>query len=522
MQITQALKRAAAARPGALATVCGGRRRTFAQVAQRVARLAGALHGLGVQADDRVGILSLNSDRYIETYLAVPWAGAAINPVNTRWSAAEIAYSLADCDTRVLLVDDPFMHMLPELRKRCASLRTLVHVGNGATPQGLLSYEALITATQPVADATLGGRDLAGVFYTGGTTGFPKGVMLSHDALVYNALVFAAQGVARDREVGLHVAPLFHMAGVALLNTLWTVGGTHVTMPAFEPLAALQALERERIATTVMVPTMIQLLVDHPQCAGFDLAMLRRIGYGGSPISDALLERAALRLPQVEFAQVYGMTELAPVATQLGPELHAPEGRARGKTVSAGQAVLGVDLRVVDPEGHPLPPGVVGEVIVRSPGAMLGYWGKPEETAKALQRAPNEGWMHTGDAGRLDEEGFLTIVDRVKDMIVTGGENVYSVEVEQVVARHRAVAACAVIGVPDDDWGERVHAVVQLKPGAQADADAIRAHCKTLIGGYKCPRSVEFVAALPVSGAGKVLKTQLRELHWAGCMRRVA
>jgi acyl-CoA synthetase (AMP-forming)/AMP-acid ligase II len=318
------------------------------------------------------------------------------------------------------------------------------------------------------------------------------------------------------------VAPLFHMAGVALLNTLWAVGATHVALPAFEPLAALQTLARERIATTVMVPAMIQMLVDHPLASEFDLGALRRIGYGGSPISDALLERAAARLPQVEFAQVYGMTELAPVATQLGPALHGPAGRARGLTTTAGQAVPGVELRVVDADGAVLPPGAVGEVIVRSPGVMLGYWGRPEETARALQRAPNPGWMHTGDAGRLDDEGFLTLVDRIKDMIVTGGENVYSVEVEQAVARHPAVAACAVIGVPDSEWGERVHAVVQLKPGAQADTDGIREHCKTLIGSYKCPKTLEFVAALPVSGAGKVLKTQLREPHWTGHARRVA
>lgn len=522
MQITQALKRAAAAHPAALATICGARRRSFAQVAERVARGAGALQALGVQRGDRVGILSLNSDLYIEAYMAVPWAGAAINPVNTRWSAAEIAHSLVDCDTRVLLVDDAFLPLLPELHERHPALRTTIHVGDAPTPPGLLSYEALIAAARPVPDAGVGGKELAGVFYTGGTTGSAKGVMLSHDALVYNALVFAAQGVARDGEAGLHVAPLFHMAGVALLNTLWAVGGTQVTVPAFEPLAALQALARERIATTVMVPTMIQMLVDHPQASGFDLGALRRIGYGGSPISDALLERAAARLPQVEFAQVYGMTELAPVATQLGPALHGPAGRARGLTASAGQAVPGVELRVVDAEGRVLPPGTVGEVIVRSPGVMLGYWGRPEETARALQRAPNPGWMHTGDAGRLDDDGFLTLVDRVKDMIVTGGENVYSVEVEQAVTRHPAVAACAVIGVPDSDWGERVHAVVQLKPGAQADADGIRAHCRALIASYKCPKSMEFVAALPVSGAGKVLKTRLREPHWAGHTRRVA
>jgi acyl-CoA synthetase (AMP-forming)/AMP-acid ligase II len=255
MQLTQALHRALARQPQQVATICGGRRHTFAQFHDRVARLAGALQSLGVRAGDRVGILSANSDRYVEAYMAVPWAGAAINPVNTRWSAAEIAYSLDDCDTRVLLIDDPFLPLLTELRPRCRALTTLVHVGD-TRPEpnlGLLSYEALIADAVPVADAGRGGSDLAGVFYTGGTTGFPKGVMLSHDALCFDALVLAAEGMARAGDRGLHAAPMFHIADVCLLNALWVVGGTHVSLPVFTPLAMLQALERERIHTTVMV-----------------------------------------------------------------------------------------------------------------------------------------------------------------------------------------------------------------------------------------------------------------------------
>jgi acyl-CoA synthetase (AMP-forming)/AMP-acid ligase II len=522
MRLTQLLQRAASARPDEVATVCGGRRRTFAEVADRVARGAGALRELGVQRGDRVGVLALNSDRYVEAHMAVPWAGAVINPVNTRWSAAEIAYSLDDCDTRVLIIDDAFLPLLPDLHARSRSLQTVVHVGDGATPAGLHGYEAMLAASSPVADAGRSGGDLAGVFYTGGTTGFPKGVMLSHDALGYNALLFAALGVARDAEAGLHVAPLFHMAGVVLMNALWTVGGTHVTLPAFEAAQVVAALERDRISTTFMVPTMIQMLVDLPQLGRFDLSALRRIGYGGSPISEAVLARAAARLPHVEFAQGYGMTELAPTITFLPPALHGAEGRARGKLVTAGQPVPGVELRIVDAEGQPLPAGAVGEIVVRSPGLMQGYWGKPDETAQAIERPPHVGWMHTGDAGRLDDEGFLTVVDRMKDMIVSGGENVYSAEVDQALARHPAVAACAVIGTPDDTWGEQVHAVVVLKPGEHTDADALRAHCKTLIAGYKCPRSVAFVASLPLSGAGKVLKTALRAPHWAGRTRQVA
>lgn len=521
MRFTQHLQRALARHPDALATQCGGRRHSFRQMHGRVARLAAALRGLGVQPGDRVGVLALNSDRYLEAYMAVPWAGAVIQPVNTRWSLAEIARTLDDCDTRVLLVDDSFAAAGAELRQRSTSLRTLVHAGDGPAPDGQLPYEGLLADHAPLADAGRGGRDLLAVFYTGGTTGSAKGVMVPHQALVYNGLVAAASGFARDGERGLHVAPLFHGAAATLMGALWTVGGAQLALPAFTPAGVLQAIERERIHTTVLVPTMLQMLVDHPDAAAHDLGSLRLLAYGASPISEALLDRALRLLPHTGFLQCYGMTELAPMITLLMPELHVGEGRARGKIGSAGQPIVGVELRVVDARGRDLAVGEVGEVIVRSPAHMLGYWNRPEDTAQALQREPNPGWMHTGDAGWLDDEGFITLVDRLKDMIVSGGENVYSAEVEQAVSRHPAVAACAVIGVPDERWGERVHAVVVLKPGHSASAEHIAAHCRTLIGGYKCPKSVDFVDALPLSGAGKVLKTQLREPYWAGRGRRV-
>ena len=522
MQLTQHLHRALARHPDATATVCGTRRHSFRQFHDRVGRLAGALRALGVQPGDRVGLLALNSDRYLEAFMAVPWAGAALNPLNTRWSAAEIAWALDDCGTQLLLVDDAHAALVPELRQRSSALRNVVHTGEQATPEGLLDGEALIGAHAPVPDARRGGSDLAGVFYTGGTTGFPKGVMVSHQALVYNGLVAAAAGFARDGERGLHVAPLFHGAGITLMGALWTVGGTHVTLGAFSPPAVLQTIAQERIDTVVLVPTMVQRLVDHPGAASHDLGSLRLLAYGASPISEALVDRALQLMPHTRFMQCYGMTELAPMITLLMPDLHVGEGRARGKIRSAGQPIVGVELRVVDADGRDRPTGEVGEIIVRSPAVMLGYWNRPEETAHALQRAPNPGWMHTGDAGRLDEDGFVTIVDRVKDMIVTGGENVYSVEVEQALARHPAVATCAVIGVPDERWGERVHAVVVLKAGQPADAGELIAHCRTLIGGYKCPKSVDFVDTLPLSGAGKVLKSRLREPFWAGRERQVA
>ena len=522
MQLTQALHRAVALRPNGIATICGSRRQTFAQFRNRVARLAGALRRLGVGAGDRVGILSLNSDRYVEAYMAIPWAGAAFNPINTRWSSAEIAYSLDDCDTRVLLVDDAFVPMAAELKQKSRSLATLIHGGDQPTPDGMLSYEALIAAQEPVPDANRHGKDLAGVFYTGGTTGHPKGVMVPHEALVFNGMVLANEGMARPGDIALHAAPMFHIADCCMSNAQWALGGTHVALPGFTPLAALQALQRERVTVVTLVPTMVQMVVDHPEAANFDLSSLRMLAYGGSPINEALLDRAQRLLSGAQFLQVYGMTELAPTISVLAPELHSVEGRGNGRLRSAGIPCTGISVRIVSPEGEDVPRGEIGEIIVRSPGVMLGYWGKPAETASALERAPNVGWMHTGDGGRIDESGFLYVVDRVKDMIISGGENVYSVEVEQAVAKHPAVAACAVIGVPDQQWGERVHAVVVLRAGMQATAEDIREHCKTLIGGYKCPRSAEFVTELPMTGAGKVLKRTLRQRHWQGQGREVS
>ena len=517
MYLTQSLHRAIATRPDAIASVYGDRRRTYAQLGDRVARLAGALRALGLQAGDRVGMLSLNSDRYLEYYMATYWAGCAVNPANIRWSAAEIAYSLDDCDTRVLIVDDQFAPMLPELRQRSKALSTLIYAGEGATPEGMLGYESLIAQSAPVADVRREGADLAGVFYTGGTTGFPKGVMLSHAGLYVNALALVAEGAVRDGDIGLHAAPMFHLADGAFMNAMFTCGGTHAIIPAFAPAAVLQAIERERVTASLLVPTMIQMTVDHPDMARHDLSSVRAVVYGASPISEAVIDRATRALPQAGFFQAYGMTELSPVATVLRPEFHAGEGLALGKVRSAGRPTYCAEVRIEDVDGRELPRGEVGEIVVKGPGMMLGYWNKPEESAQALRG----GWMHTGDAGRMDDDGFVFVVDRIKDMIVTGGENVYSAEVENAVVQHPAVAACAVISIPDDKWGELVHAVVVLKPGAAATAEQIQAHCKALIANYKVPRSFEFAPALPLSGAGKVLKTKLREPHWAGRERQV-
>ncbi|HJT03382.1 MAG TPA: long-chain fatty acid--CoA ligase [Pseudonocardiaceae bacterium] len=517
MYLTQGLHRSVQQKPDGIATIFGDRIRTFAQQRERVARLAGALRGLGVAPGDRVAYLGLNSDCFVEYYLAVPWADAVVNPVNFRWSPAEISYSLADSQTRALLVDDTFAGLVPAIRQRYAGLDTVVHVGDGNPPQGMLGYEKLVAQGPAVDDARRSGDALAGLFYTGGTTGFPKGVMLSHANLITSALGALTTGAFGDGGRFLAAAPMFHMGGLIPILSAFITGGTHVAIPRFDPVAVMRAIECHRVTDTVLLPIMIQLLVDHPQCAEYDLSSLQRLVYGGSPISVAVLDRARKALPQTDFTQLYGQTELSPTATILMPADHDESGPHPGRLRSGGKAAPHAEVRIVDPEGQELPRGQIGEIACRGGHVMLGYWDKPEQTAAALRN----GWVHTGDAGWMDEDGYVYVSDRLKDMIVTGGENVYSTEVENVVAAHPAVANCAVVAVPDDLWGERVHAIVVRKPGTEVTEEQIRDHTKTLIAGYKAPRTVEFVDELPATPTGKVLKRELRARYWAGAERGV-
>jgi len=507
MHLTQALHRSVQQSPDRVATIFGDRVRTYAEQADRVTRLAGALRDLGVRDGERVAILSLNSDRYAELLFAVPWANGILNPVNIRWSPPEIVYSLVESETSILFVDDAFAAAVPAIRDGHAGLTTVVHMGDEPTPDGMLAYETLVEEATPVDDARRGGDEIAGLFYTGGTTGFPKGVMLTHAAMLTSALGSqATTPIVIPGGQLLHAAPMFHLADLAAWTAQSMVGGTHVIVPMFEPKAVLTAIETHKVTNALLVPTMIQMLVDHPDTPDHDLTSMRAILYGASPITESLLERAMKTFPQADFVQAYGMTELAPVATLLTGEDHRTGLRLR----SAGRAAAHSEVRVVDADDNEVPRGTVGEVTVRGGHVMRGYWNKQAETDEALRG----GWMHTGDGAYMDDEGYIFIVDRIKDMIISGGENIYSAEVENAVAQHPAVAACAVIGVPDDEWGERVHAVVVLKPGATVTPEELREHAKTLIAGYKAPRTAEFVDALPVSGAGKVLKRELRAPYW--------
>jgi long-chain acyl-CoA synthetase len=517
MNVTQGLRRALQINAGGIATTFGDRTRTWREIANRVARFAGVWQAMGIGRDDRVAVLMLNQDRYLELFLSTAWAGAVIVPVNIRWSAAEIEDSLRDCRPSALVVDDAFAALGGTIAQRIGTLR-LIHADDGSPPAGAPSYEGLLEAAVAVPDAMRRADDLAGIFYTGGTTGRSKGVMLSHGNLMTNAVNLLAEGAFPHGSIYLHAPPMFHLANGAAMYAMLLSGGRNVLIRGFSPEPVMQAIAQHRVNELLLVPTMIQMLVDHPAIAAYDLSSVRRILFGASPMSEALLDRAMAALPQAQFVQAYGQTELSPVATLLHHREQIGEGRRLGRHRSGGRATFGVDIRIVDAAGNEVPRGSVGEICVRGDVVMQGYWERPEETAKALV----DGWMHTGDGGTMDQDGFVYIVDRIKDMIVTGGENVYSAEVENAVAQFPAVAQCAVIGVPSERWGEAVHAVVVPRPGATVDPEALMAFCHERIAGYKCPRSVEVrETPMPMSGAGKILKRELRAPFWEGMERRV-
>ncbi|MFP6757871.1 MAG: long-chain-fatty-acid--CoA ligase [Alphaproteobacteria bacterium] len=521
MYLTQGLKRSIQIKPNVRATLDGGREHTWREIGDRIAKLAAAMHGLGLETGDRAAILALNSDRYFEFLYATVWAGGVFVPVNTRLAAPEVAFWLKDSESTLLFVDANFAPMVAELSAagQIPAVTQIVYMGDDAPPDGMHDYEALLKAADPVGDAERGYEDLAGIFYTGGTTGRSKGVMLSHRNLVFNGFNCIPALDFREDALWLHAAPMFHIADCLAIFGLTQVAATHIFIPGFSPDGVLDAFETHHITDTLLVPTMINMVVNHPGIETRDLSSLRNIAYGASPMPEAVVIRALEIIPQCKFRHAYGQTECAPLSTLNGPEAHVVEGPMAFKFRSAGRAALGVEIRIVDEDGVEVPRGEVGEIAVRGPNVMQGYWRQPELTAAALR----DGWMHSGDGGRMDEDGYVYVVDRMKDMIITGGENVYSAEVEDAVHGHAAVAECAVIGIPDDKWGERVHAIVRLKDGQTVSADAIMTHCHTLIAGFKCPRSVDFrTDPLPLSGAGKILKTVLRKPYWEGHDKQVS
>lgn len=509
--LTQAVHRNAQIRKNSVATINDDRQRTWAEIRERIARFAGGLHSLGIKAGDRIAILSLNSDRYFEYYFAVPWAGACIVPLNIRWSPKENAYSLKDAGAKILLVDDTFAKMIPALLKEDVELEHIIYMGDKETPDGLLNYEELISKNEGVEDAYRNNDDLAGIFYTGGTTGFPKGVMLTHTNLWSSAIAsISFLQLSEDSRI-LHAAPMFHIADGAMTQAGMLAGAMHVFIPMFTPAGTIEAISDKKATHTLLVPIMIQMTINEPSIKGADLSSLKFLLYGAAPIAEAVLIQATKTLPQTNFLQGYGQTEMAPIITILGAKYHTTEGPFAGKLKSAGRAAPSIEIKIVSDSGEILATGKIGEIIAKGPNAMIGYWNKPEETAVSLRN----GWVHTGDAGYLDKDGFLFLVDRVKDMIVSGGENVYSAVVENAINNHPAVDQVIVIGIPHDKWGEQVHAEVILKKGQTATEAEIIAKTKEYIANYKCPRSVKFrTEPFPLSGAGKLLKREVRKAYW--------
>ena len=497
-------------------TIDGDTVLSYEQHLDRTLRLASAMRSqLGIEPGDRVAVMATNSHEYLELYHACFLGAGIINPLNLRLAAKELEYILQDSGTTVCFVDFLFANTIDAVRE-AAGLEKVVLVGPDlAEVPHDLKYDDLLAAGEPTVPTEPEEDDPVVLMYTGGTTGLPKGVLLDQRAEMLN--LYHAAGVMGIPEwtVWLHQTPMFHAASMTAILGMAPSGSQSVFVPLFDPVKVMELIERHRVNWTVMVPTMLAMVLQHPEFRPHRLASLRRLAYGASPMPTTLLEQVMSLYPDLELTQVYGMTEASAALTFLTPEDH----RRGGELLkSAGRPGPGIVLEIQDPDGNRVKPGETGEVCARAGNFMREYWNNPEATEEVFRG----GWYHSGDAGYVDEEGYLYLVDRVKDMIVTGGENVYSVEVENAIAKHPAVAQVAVIGIPSEQWGEAVHAIVVPKEGAKVTEEEIIAHTREWIAGYKVPKSVELRAEpLPLSGAMKVLKRDLRAPYWQGRERSV-
>ncbi|MDP9101356.1 MAG: long-chain fatty acid--CoA ligase [Actinomycetota bacterium] len=503
MTLWETLRRAEQLRRDQPAYVDAGHTATYRDLAERCRSLAGALHGAGVGIGDRVALLMGNGHRYLECYFAVPGMGAIMVPLNNRLALPELRYILEDAGVHTLIADDSYAETARDL---ASSVKQVL--------VGAEQYESALASALPAAlPADIHEDDLAGLFYTGGTTGVAKGVMLTHRNLLANAMHITVALEYSERDVYLHAAPMFHLADGASTYSVTWVGGCHTFLPSFDAGATIDIIGRERVSAVLLVPAMLTAITEHPRAASADFSSLRMVLHGAAPIASTLL-RKSIAVMGCSFAQGYGMTEVAPLATVLTREEDLVDAE---RLRSAGREIMGVEVTVRRPDGGKVDVGEVGEVVLRGPNVMRGYWNKPEATTEVLV----DGWYWTRDLGYLDDAGYLFLVDRAKDMIISGGENVYSIEVEEAICTHDAVLEVAVVGVPDERWGERVHAAIVLRPGKTLDAEELKAHCAQLIAGFKCPRSIEFLDALPRSGAGKILKRDIRDRHWTDTERSI-
>jgi acyl-CoA synthetase (AMP-forming)/AMP-acid ligase II len=486
---------------------------TWAQLADRVHRNAGAQLAAGLTTGDRIAVLDKNHPACLETVLACALAGTACAVVNFRLSADEIAYVIDDSSAKVLLVGAEFVPVVEAVRDRLPSVRQVIVVGGDDD-----EYEAWLAAAEPLAQPAAPNPDDCFLqLYTSGTTGFPKGAQLTHRSMAAHSRAASVSADLGPDSVSMVAMPLFHVGGSSWALGALYYGARIVLVREINPPALLDELVREKITHSFFVPAVFAFLLQVPGVAERDYSAVRGFVYGASPMPLPLLRQCLTTFP-TDFHQVYGMTEASGMVTMLGPAEHRDRANEQRLT-SAGKPIDGVEIAVVDPvDGAHLPAGEVGEIWLRSEQVMSGYWHKPEETRSALTE---DGWLRTGDAGYTDADGYLYISDRVKDMIISGGENIYPAELERVLVEHPSVREVAVIGVPDDRWGEVGRAIVVAEDDAIVDTDELLAFCRERVASFKVPKSVEVVAELPRNPTGKVLKRQLREPFWAGRERSI-
>ena len=501
-------------RPAATALTFGETRRTWAQLAERVQRVAAGLRSADLEPNDRIAVLDLNHPSCLELTLACAQIGCANAVVNFRLAPSEISYVINDSKARLLFVGPEFAGAAAQLRPQLTTVERVIHIG-GANDE----FEPWLAAHAPDARVHPAGRtDCFVQLYTSGTTGFPKGAMLTHHGMLAHARnLAAAQDMGADSRVQVAM-PLFHVGGTSYSLIAWSAGAPIHMMRMPDPAAALAMLEHEKITHTFYVPALMAAMTQVPGADQRDYSSLKALSYGASPMPLPVM-RACLKLfPRGTMQQVYGMTEQSGVVTILGPEDHENSAVAH-RLVSAGKAIHGVEIEIRDPAtGQPVPTGQSGEIWVRSEQVMGGYWGKPEATAAVITP---DGWYRSGDGGHIDTDGYVYVTDRIKDMIISGGENIYPAEIERVLAEHPALADVAVIGVPDDRWGEVPKAVVVLRPDASVEPNELVGWCRERLAGYKVPKTVDVVAELPRNPTGKILKRELRKPYWEGRERQV-
>jgi len=498
-----------------LAVVDANHQWTFREFDERVNRLANGLNGLGVVKGSRVGLLMKNRAEYLEAIGAGAKTGIIIVPINIRLGEEELNYVISHSQCDALILDDEFAGLVSGMKPLIESLKHCIVLDSPAGEMHV--YESLLAnASSDLKDIKLDENDLAGIMYTSGTTGLPKGAVSTQRIMGERCLVAAIELSIQPRDRYLTVLPLFHIGGQTSLAYL-CMGATNYIMGDWEVKNFCETVQNEKISAVTLVPTILNLIVNYPDVSRYDVSSVNTILYGGSPMPEIVL-RAGLNLFGCNFVQGLGSTENY-ISVVLKPEDHVVDGSKKqvSRLMAAGREAIMCEARVVNNQGEDVILGEVGEVITRGAGNLLKYWDNPEETAKKLR----DNWYYTGDLGRVDEDGYIFLVERKNDMIISGGENIYPKEVENILFSHPAIFEAAVIGVPDDTWGESVKAIVVLKPGSSSDEAEVIQYCKDNLASYKKPKSVEFVDVLPKTAAGKVLKRKLREPYWQNRKRSI-